>query len=173
MNLRRNILTALLLAIGYILHQIVPGIAGGMKFDLMLAVIFVSIFINHDFKNIMLTALIGGFITAMTTTFPGGQIPNLIDKMITCILVFFMIKIAGKFKENQLVIGAISFLGTLISGTVFLSSALFIVGLPAPFKGLFFGIVLPTAVTNMFATLLIYNAVKVAIKLSGAKFASH
>lgn len=170
MNLRKNILTALLLAIGFILHQLVPGVFAGMKFDLMLAVIFVAIFINNDFKNVLLTAFIGGFITALTTTFPGGQIPNIIDKVVTCITVFIMIKASGKFKDNQVCIGIISFLGTIISGTVFLLSALLIVGLPAPFKALFVGIVLPTSVTNIFITILIYNAVKMALKVSGSKF---
>lgn len=172
MNLRKNILTALLLAIGFILHQIVPGVFAGMKFDLMLTVIFVSIFINNDFKNVLLTAFIGGFITAMTTTFPGGQIPNIIDKIVTCILVFLMIKASGKFKDNQVCIGLISFLGTIISGTVFLTSALFIVGLPAPFKALFFGIVIPTSITNVFVTIIIYNTVKLALKVSGSQLAS-
>ncbi|SHH07940.1 tryptophan transporter [Tepidibacter thalassicus] len=170
MNLRKNILTALLLAIGFILHQLIPGMIVGMKFDLMLSIMFVSILINSDFKNSILTAIIGGFITAMTTTFPGGQIPNIIDKFVTCILVFLMIKIVGKYKENQVFILAISFIGTIISGVVFLISALFIVGLPAPFNGLFLGIVLPTAITNVFMTIFIYNVVKVAIKLSGSKF---
>ncbi|SHJ63818.1 tryptophan transporter [Tepidibacter formicigenes] len=173
MNLRKNILTALLLAIGFILHQVVPGILAGMKFDLMLSIMFVSILINSDFKNSMLTAVIGGFITAMTTTFPGGQIPNIIDKFVTCVLVFLIIKIIGKYKENQISVALISFVGTIISGTIFLTSAFFIVGLPAPFKGLFLGIVLPTAVTNIFVTIIIYNAVRVAIKVSGAKFVSN
>lgn len=170
MNLRKNILTALLLAIGFILHQLVPGIFAGMKFDLMLAVIFVAIFINSDFKNVLLTALIGGLITALTTTFPGGQIPNIIDKVITCIAVFVMIKASGKFRDNQICIGIISFVGTIISGTVFLLSALLIVGLPAPFKALFVGIVIPTSVTNVFITIIIYNAVRMALKVSGAQF---
>ncbi len=168
-NLRRNIITALLIAIGFILHQIIPGAIGSMKFDLMLSFIFVALLLNHDFKNTILTALLGGIITAMTTTFPGGQLPNLIDKVITCIALFLMIKMLGKFKNNPIAIGALSFLGTLISGTVFLGTALLIVGLPAPFKVLFFSIVLPTSITNTFVTLLVYKAVKIAIRFTGAK----
>ncbi|WP_120170416.1 tryptophan transporter [Thermohalobacter berrensis] len=172
MNLRKSILTALLLAIGFILHQIVPGTLGSMKFDLMLSFIFVSLLINNNFKNAILTALLGGIITALTTTFPGGQIPNLIDKLITCVILFFLIKFLSKIKLNNFSVGVISFIGTIISGTVFLLSALLIVGLPVPFKVLFIGIVLPTSITNTFITIIIYKAVLTALKLSGIKIAA-
>ncbi len=170
MNLRKNITTALLIAIGYILHQVMPGTIGNMKFDIMLSFIFVALLVNRDFKNAVLTGLLGGLITAMTTTFPGGQIPNLIDKFVTCMVVFALIKLTDKLKFKQVVTGAIAFLGTLVSGSTFLYSALLLAGLPAPFMVLFLGIVLPTAATNIFVTLVVYNAVKVAIKASGVKF---
>ena len=170
MNLRKNILTALLLAIGFIMHQVVPGTLGSMKFDLMLAFIFVAIIINKDFKSVLLTALLGGFITAMTTTFPGGQIPNIIDKLVSCIFVYGLVFVFDKFKLNQISVGIIAFLGTMISGTVFLTSASFIVGLPAPFIGLFLAIVIPTSITNIFVTMIIYNAVKATLKATGSSF---
>ncbi len=170
MNLRKNILIALLLSIGYILHQVVPGTIGSMKFDLMLSFIFVALFISRDFKSTLLTALLGGFITALTTTFPGGQIPNIIDKLVTCISVYVMLKLLDNMKFKQLSTGIIAFAGTIISGTTFLYSALLLVGLPAPFSVLFAGIVLPTAVTNVFVTLVVYNTVKLAIKATGVKF---
>lgn len=170
MNLRKNILIALLLAIGYVLHQVVPGTIGNMKFDLMLSFIFVALLISRDFKSAMLTALLGGFITALTTTFPGGQIANIVDKLITCFSVYIMIRLFDKLKFKQVSTGIIAFIGTLISGTTFLYTALVLVGLPAPFSVLFAGIVLPTAVTNIFVTLVVYNTVKLAIKATGAKF---
>ncbi|KDR93980.1 Tryptophan transporter TrpP [Peptoclostridium litorale DSM 5388] len=171
MNLKKNILTALLLAIGFILHQLVPGALGSMKFDIMLSVIFVSIFINSEFKNAVLTALLGGIITALTTTFPGGQLPNIIDKLVTCMVVFAMVKIAEKIKFNKISAGIIAFVGTIVSGSVFLYSALLIVGLPAPFGALFIGIVLPTAVTNIFVTVAVYGAVNMALKMSNFSLA--
>ncbi|MDD4503192.1 MAG: tryptophan transporter [Clostridiaceae bacterium] len=171
MSLRKNILISLLLAIGYIMHQIIPGTIGNMKFDLMLSFIFVALFISRDFKSTMLTALLGGFITALTTTFPGGQIANLVDKLATCIAVYLMIKVFDRIKFKQVSTGIIAFIGTIISGTTFLYTALVLVGLPAPFSVLFAGIVLPTAVTNIFVTLVVYNAVKLALKATGAKFA--
>ncbi|NLM04021.1 MAG: tryptophan transporter [Clostridiales bacterium] len=170
MDLRKSILTALLLAIGFILHHIVPGTLGGMKFDLFLAFIFISILLNSDVKNVVLTALLGGILTAMTTSFPGGQIPNIIDKMVTCAAVYTMLKVMGKYKDNQVFVGILSFIGTMISGTTFLASALALVGLPAPFMALFVSIVIPTSITNTFITIVIYQIVQQAIKVTGAKF---
>ncbi|MDF2592650.1 MAG: trpP [Clostridia bacterium] len=170
MDLRKNILTALLIAMGYILHQVIPGTIGSMKLDIMLSFIFVALFINRDFKSVILTALLGGAITALTTTFPGGQIPNIIDKLITCISVYLLLKVLDRFKFKQVTIGFVAFVGTIISGSVFLYSALLLVGLPAPFPVLFIGIVLPTAFANIFVTLIAYNAAKTAIKASGVKY---
>jgi hypothetical protein len=170
MNLRKNIMIALLLAIGYIMHQIIPGTIGNMKFDLMLSFIFVALFISRDFKSTILTALLGGFITALTTTFPGGQIANIVDKLVTCIAVYLMLKVSDKLKFKQAAKGIVAFVGTLISGSTFLYTAMVLVGLPAPFPVLFAGIVLPTAVTNVFVTLIVYNTAKLAIKATGAKF---
>ncbi len=167
MNMKKNIVTALLIAIGYILHQIVPGAVGSMKFDIMLSMIFVALFINQDFKNTMVTAILGGIITAMTTTFPGGQLPNIIDKIVTCIAVYGMLKATEKLPYSKIRIGAISFIGTVISGTVFLFSALVLAGLPVPFKVLFISIVIPTSITNVFVTSFIYGLVQRSIKIAG------
>lgn len=173
MNLRKNILSALLLAIGFIMHQVVPGTLGSMKFDLMLSFIFIAIIINKDFKSVLVTALLGGIITAMTTTFPGGQIPNLIDKVVTCIFVYGLVRILDRFKLNQISVGIIAFLGTLVSGTIFLGSALYIAGLPAPFTALFTAIVIPTSITNIFVTIVIYNAVRATLKVTKSSFVNN
>lgn len=167
MDLRKNIITALLIAIGVILRYIIPGSIGGMKFDLMLSIIFVCVLINNDIKNVLLTALLGGIITAMTTTFPGGQIPNIIDKFITCFVVYTMVSIIGENKINILSIGIIGLIGTIVSGSIFLVSALYIVGLPVPFEILFMTVVIPTALTNTFLTIFIYNTVKMSMKVVG------
>lgn len=167
MSLRKNILSALLLALGLIIHQIVPGSIGGMKFDIQLTTIFVIIAINMDFKNAILTGFAGGIITALTTTFPGGQIPNVIDKIITSIVAYLLLKILSKFLNKQIVVAIAGFVCTVISGTVFLMSALLIVGLPAPFTALFLGIVLPTALTNILVTTLVYNLVRASQKAVG------
>ncbi|MBS4538794.1 tryptophan transporter [Clostridium sp. D2Q-11] len=170
MDLRKNILTALLLAIGFIMHQVVPGALGSMKFDFMLSFMFVALIINKDFKSTLLTALLGGIITAMTTTFPGGQIANIIDKIVTSLVVYGLIMIYSKAKFNVITIGIISFIGTMVSGTVFLAVALFMVGLPAPFNLLFATIVIPTSITNIFITVVVHNVVIKVVKITRIKF---
>lgn len=167
MKLKNNIFTALLLAIGFILHQITPGIFGGMKFDFLLSFIFISLLINDTFKNAILTALLGGLLSAMTTTFPGGQIPNIIDKLLTCVILFIIIKYLRRFSFTTLLVGFISGLGTFISGTIFLFSALLITGLPLPFTLLLTTVVIPTILINAVVTAFIYKVVTHAMKISG------
>ncbi|MDF2840863.1 MAG: trpP, partial [Clostridia bacterium] len=140
------------------------------KFDIMLSFIFVALFISKDFKSVILTAMLGGGITAFTTTFPGGQIPNIIDKLVTCLVIYALLKLLEGFQYKQITAGIIAFIGTLVSGSVFLYSALLLVGLPAPFLVLFMGIVLPTSIANIFVTLIVYNAVKTALKATGVKY---
>ncbi|MBU5439449.1 tryptophan transporter [Tissierella sp. MSJ-40] len=167
MKLRNNIFTALLLAIGFILHQITPGILGGMKFDFLLSFIFISLLINDTFKNAMLTALLGGLLSALTTTFPGGQIPNIIDKLFTCITLFAVIKYIRCFNLNFFIVALIGGLGTLLSGTIFLLSAVFITGTPIPVKTLIITVVIPTSLINGIGAVFIYGAIKKALKISG------
>lgn len=167
MKLKNNILTALLLATGFILHQITPGILGGMKFDFLLSFVFISILINPTFNNALLTALLGGLLSAMTTTFPGGQIPNIIDKLVTCMILYPIIKVISQERLNSFITVLIGGLGTLISGTVFLASALFITGLPVPMMSLMVTVVFPTIIVNGIGTAFLYSIVKRAMKISG------
>ena len=101
MKTKNMILTALFLAIGFILHSSVPGIFG-MKFDLFLAFMFLSIVIYPTLQNALLAGAVGGMITALTTTFPGGQLPNFIDKMVTALIVYLMIKAMTSLKNDKL-----------------------------------------------------------------------
>ena len=167
MKLKNNIFTALLLTIGFILHQITPGILGGMKFDFLLSFLFISLIINTSFKNAVLTGLMGGLLSAITTTFPGGQIPNMIDKLLTSILLFLTIQFIRRFSMNSLSVGVISILGTLISGITFLLSALIVVGLPTSFSFLFKTVVLPTVLVNAALTVFIYHIIRQAMRVSG------
>jgi hypothetical protein len=167
MKLKNNIFTTLLLALGFIMHQITPGILGGMKFDFLLIFMFVSIILNPKFQNSILTGLLGGLLSAMTTTFPGGQIPNLLDKIITCLVLFVLIKSLQKFNMNSFIVGLLGGIGTIISGMVFLISAYLIVGLPASIGVLVIGIVVPTTIVNIAGTVFVYKIVKIAMKSSG------
>jgi len=83
MKTNKIILTSLLLAIGLILHQITPGIILGMKPDLQLVFMILSIILTKNFKLALITGIAAGILCALTTTFPGGQLPNIVDKTIT------------------------------------------------------------------------------------------
>lgn len=164
MKLKTYLMTALMLTMGLILHSIIPGIFG-MKFDLLLAFMIVSIFLFADFKNALMAGIVGGILTAQTTTFPGGQIPNVIDKIATSVVIFMLIRFLMTLSfDEKIKVGIAGFLGTLVSGSIFLYSALLIVGLPAPFMVLFTGVVLPTCIGNTIIILVIYKAARIAMK---------
>lgn len=148
MKTNKLIITSLLLTIGLILHQITPGIFLGIKPDFLLVFMVLSIILTKNFKLAFITGIVAGVLCALTTSFPGGQIPNIIDKIITAIIVYSIYK---NFNSNSpLQLTGIYFLGTLISGSIFLGSALILFGLPAPFLILFVSVVLPTSVLNSF-----------------------
>lgn len=170
MNLKKNIFTTLLLAIGLIMHQITPGILGGMKFDFLIIFMIIAILINPKFQNAMLTGLLGGILSAMTSTFPGGQVPNILDKLLTCLILYFLIKRMKKFNKKTVFIGFLGGIGTLVSGIVFLISAMYIVGLPAPLLALVIGIVLPTSIINTIGTVFVYRIVNTAIRRTGLAY---
>lgn len=167
MKLRESIITTLLLAIGLILHYITPGFLGGMKFDFLLIFVFASILLNSKFNNVILTALLGGLLSAMTTTFPAGQIPNMVDKLVTCLVMYFVINFFKNYGLNLISLGIIGALGTFISGMTFLTSALYITGLPAPMSVLVTGIVIPTMIVNTIGIVFVYKTINIAVKRAG------
>lgn len=174
MNTKKMVINALLLAIGAILHQITPALGLPMQPDFALAMLFIIMLINNnDYKTSLISAIITGVFTALTTKFPGGQLPNIIDKIITVNLMYIIlltvnkileyININNNIKQNLLVI--ISFpLGTLISGSAFLVSAQYIVGLPAKFSILFVTTVIPALLINTIGGFILYQAINVSLK---------
>lgn len=165
MNTRKLTLSSILLAIGFVLHYIIPGTLGAMKPDASLAMMFVAIIICDDYKSTVAIGMASGILAGLTSSFPGGQVPNLIDKFITAHIVFLLIMLLKKIKisDNIKIIG-IAIIGTLVSGTVFLSSALLIVGLPAPFKLLFVTVVLPAVVANTVLATVVFGVANKTIK---------
>lgn len=167
-KLHKLVLTSLLIAIGFIFRQFIPAI-GTMKLDGLMAVISVILLISQDFRTALLTGLTTGVIAALTTVFPGGQIPIFIDKLVSCLIIYGIIRLAGKYSIHPVTVGIIGFAGTIISGIIFLCGVMLLAKLPAPFMALFSGVVLPAAVLNIPLTLIIFNAVKIAAKLSKAQ----
>lgn len=111
------------MALGLVLHLMVPGVFFGVKPDFLLSMMFISLMIVDDSKEALLIGVAGGIMSALTTGFPGGQIPNFIEKIITSLVIFYVIKTIGKnFSVPKIIL--IFALGTLISGTLFLTIAL-------------------------------------------------
>ncbi|MHB9145545.1 MAG: tryptophan transporter [Symbiobacteriia bacterium] len=158
MKTRELVQVALLLAIGYVLHAITPPLVGGMKPDLLLSMLFVILLLFRDLKLGIVAGAVAGILSALATTFPGGQIPNVIDKLITSLIVIGLIYLLQKVNDKVLA-GVVGLIGTVVSGTVFLGSALILVGLPAPFKILFTSVVLPAALINTVAIVILYPIV--------------
>src|SRR5690606_8521017 len=124
MNLKKFVLSSLLLVIGLILHQIAPPLLMGMKPDFLLTMMFIAIMLCNDYKLATIIGITSGLLTAATTTFPGGQIANIIDKLITCQIVFLLNKILGEKTNESIKMLIIAAMGTLVSGFAFLTAAL-------------------------------------------------
>ena len=155
MNTKVLVMLSLLVGIGAVLHAVIPGIVFGMKPDLMLIMMFLGIFLFPNLKNTILLGSATGVISGLTTTFPGGMIPNLIDKFFTALLMYGIFRLVQKLGKTFAVSLGLTFIGTLISGLLFLGSAYLIVGLPGPFLTLAAVVVLPATVINTVAMALI------------------
>lgn len=165
MNIKKIVINSLLLAVGAVIHQITPPLVLGMKPDLELALLFIIILLNNDdYKTCLCCGIVAGVLSALTSTFPGGQLPNMIDKFITTNVVFLILIPFRKLLNNQIKVVCITAVGTLISGFVFLTSAAIMVGLPGSFKVLFLSIVIPACIINTVASVVLFNAINIALK---------
>ena len=120
----RNLtISAIFMALGLVMHLMVPGVFFGVKPDFLLSMMFISLMLVRDKKEALLIGIAGGIMSALTTTFPGGQIPNLIEKIITSMVIFYLVRsMRNKFSPIRVIL--IFALGTLVSGTMFLTLAL-------------------------------------------------
>ncbi|MFS0865445.1 tryptophan transporter [Fredinandcohnia sp. 179-A 10B2 NHS] len=164
MNTKVLVFLSLLIGMGAVLHAAMPGIYLGMKPDLLLTMMFLGIMLFPEKKYVLLVAIVGGIISAMTTTFPAGQIPNIIDKLVTAFVFYGLFTSIRKYNTSIVMISAITAVGILVSGFVFLNSALLIAGLPGTFLSLFIGVVIPATVMGTIAMAIIYPVAQQIIK---------
>ncbi|AGK52550.1 tryptophan transporter [Bacillus sp. 1NLA3E] len=164
MNTKNLVALSLLVGIGAVLHTVIPGFFLGMKPDMMLTMMFLGIFLFPDKKSVLLLGLVTGIISGLTTTFPGGLFPNIIDKVITSFVVFGLFLAVAKFKNSLISIAVLTAIGTIVSGIVFLGSASLIVGLPGPFVALFAAVVLPAAAFNTVTMIVLYPIASSIVK---------
>lgn len=165
MNTRILVILSLLVGIGAVLHAVAPPLLFGMRPDMLLAMMFVGIMIFPKPKYVVLLSIVTGIMSALTTTVPGGQIANVIDKPITAFLflgLFLLIKNRINGNISAPVLAAI---GTAISGSVFLLIALYIIGLmEGAFLPMFAAIVLPAMAVNTIVMVIIYPVVQGILK---------
>ena len=158
-NTKQLVTNALLLAVGFILHYVTPAIGLPMQIDFSLITLILVINLS---KNHFSTCIAGGIATGIfsgiTTKFPLGLVPNIIDKIVTTVFIYLLIKLLDKTElSSKIKAIAVNAVGTLVSGVVFLVSALILVGLPAPFGLLFATVVIPAIVVNTVVGFLVIN----------------
>ncbi|PFG07175.1 tryptophan transporter [Bacillus sp. es.034] len=166
MNTKTLVSLSLLVGIGAVLHTVIPGIFLGMKPDMMLTMMFLGIILFPAKKNVLLLGLLTGVISGLTTQFPGGFLPNLIDKPVTAFVFYGLFLATKKITRSLLGASVLTAIGTLVSGSVFLLSAYMIVGLPGAFFALFAAVVLPATLVNAGAMFIVYPIINGILKRS-------
>ena len=147
---KQLVTNSLLLAVGFILHYVTPAIGLPMQIDFSLITMILVINLNkNNLGSCIAAGIATGIFSGISTKFPLGFIPNIIDKITTAIVVYLLIRLLDKTtlhsRIKTIVVNAV---GTLVSGLVFLASALLFTGLPAPFFVLFTTVVIPAIIIN-------------------------
>ena len=158
-NTRQLVTNALLLALGFLLHYVTPAIGLPMQvdFSLITLILVINLSKNH-FSTCIVSGIVTGIFSGITTKFPLGFVPNLIDKIVTTVFIYLLIKLLDKTAlSSKIKAIAVNAVGTLVSGVVFLTSALILVGLPASFGLWFVTVVIPAVVVNTVVGCLVSN----------------
>ena len=158
-NTKQLVTNALLLAVGFLLHYVTPAIGLPMQIDfsLITLILVINLSKNH-FSTCIASGIATGIFAGLTTKFPLGLVPNIIDKIVTTVFSYLLIKLLDKTELSSKIKSiAVNAVGTLVSGVVFLVSALILVGLPAPFSLLFTTVVIPATVVNTILGFLVSN----------------
>ncbi|WP_445478380.1 tryptophan transporter [Lysinibacillus irui] len=168
MNTKNLVLMALLVGVGAALYVVTPGMVNGMKPDFMLTMMFIGILLFPTVKETFLLSLSTGVLSGLFTTFPAGLVPNIIDKAVTGFVFLAALLILKKLASHFAVSAVLVGLGTILSGTVFLTVALFVfnANVGATFTMLFIGVVLPAVAFNVVAFAVIYPIVAKLVKRS-------
>ena len=156
-NTKQLVTNSLLLAVGFLLHYVTPAIGLPMQIDFSLITLILVINLNkNSFSTCLASGVATGIFSGITSKFPLGLVPNIIDKIVTTLVVYFLIKLLDKTSLQSKIKTAVAYAaGTLVSGITFLASALLLVGLPAPFSLLFVTVVIPATIVNTIAGFII------------------
>jgi len=171
MNTKNLTLMAILVAVGTALYLVIPGYGEGMKPDFMLTMMFIGIFLFPDVRSVFLLGATTGVLSGIFTSFPGGFIPNIIDKFITAFVVFAIVLALKKLSQKIVISTVIACVGTLLSGTIFLTVAIYVMGAHVPFGLLFVTVVLPAIAMNGAVFFIIYPVITNLLKRTSFKTA--
>lgn len=168
MNIKKNILISLLLAIGLVFSQITPPFLGGMRFDFLLSFMFISLILTKDFKSTILIGILSGLLSAFASSFPGGELPNILEKIVVSIYIHGLIILFNEeISKGKLVF--ISLTGTFLSGFLFLTFASILVGLPTSLLSLLKVVVIPATILNGFGTVFLFKLIEKSMKYANFK----
>ena len=156
MKTKELVLLGLFMAMGTALHLIIPPSLGSMKPDMLLTMMFLGITLFPRVGNVVLLGLASGILSALTTGFPAGQIPNIVDKFFTAFIFFGLLMAFRKIGAQLAKIVILTAVGTFVSGMIFLGTAFIFFELPDAFFALTVGIVLPAVAVNSILMFIIY-----------------
>lgn len=169
MNTKKMTTNAILIAVGALLHLITPLIGVPMQPDLSLAMLFIIMVFNKDYKTTLICGIIVGLFAALTTKTPMGQVPNVVDKFLTSNIMFLVLiplrNNVSKLKQVSILLP----IGTLISGTIFITVLMMFGGIPFEQLGLLFvTVVVPTALLNVIIGIVLFKIVEKTAGVTGA-----
>ena len=159
MKTKSLVVSCLLLSVGVVLHALIPGVSflGGIKPDFLLAMMILAIYLSPDSKTGITTGVLAVILSALTTTFPGGQILSMMDKPVAALVTYCLVH---TIKKSNFKLPIITFIGTVVSGIVFVVGAMILSGLKVSSVSLIVFVVLPTAIMNTLLNVLLTRVLK-------------
>ena len=115
---------AIILAFGMVL-QTASICMLGLKPDIMLLTECFAIMIVPNKQNTFCVAAVTGFISALTTIVPYGQLPCIVDKFVAAFIFFSLFSMT---KNNKFFIFIKLFITAMISSTIFFSMIIYFFG---------------------------------------------
>ena len=101
---------------------VIPGFNGGMKPDFMLTMMFIGILLFPNVREVFLLLLLQAYSRTIFYV-SWGFVPNIIDKFVTA-FVFYAVVVLLETAQKIAVSAVLAGVGTIISGSVFLGSAI-------------------------------------------------
>lgn len=141
MKTRELVVSCILLSLGFVSHAMIPGFVGGIRPDFLLAMMILAISMTTTLKMAFVCGVIAGIMAALSTSFPGGEVLSLVDKLASAFAVYFLFKLFDN-------VTIITFVGTLVSGFIFVFGAMLLNGLDVTMFKLLYIVVIPTAILN-------------------------